>query len=262
MNMLKDEFDKVYFIDSNWEISKEDTDKMEFGYEIVRENSSVRYYDAFKNVLPKIKEDLVLFTDNDMVFYRKGIIYNIFSRLADYDVVSIYDTIGKTHEELGGKSKFCPYLFATKKDLLMKYLDVDWGSNMPEHETLGKLTEEMLGDGVKPYELEEDKSDCLFNKTQDGKKSNDLGYYHIRAGSVPAVLLAYRDHDHKGYEDYIGDQPKQEYLRQIAWYYEMTNANEKTYLVRMKIWEMLKDIEVDETKWKPYIKRFREYHGL
>ena len=71
-----------------------------------------------------------------------------------YDVVSIYDTIGtyKT-DKLHGKNKFCPYLFATRKELLMKYRDIDWGSNMPESETLGKLTKAMLDDGLKPYEI-------------------------------------------------------------------------------------------------------------
>ena len=50
----------------------------------------------------------------------------------------------------------------------MKYLDIDWGPNMPEHETLGKLTEKMLDDGVRPYEFEEDKNSIYFDGTKDG----------------------------------------------------------------------------------------------
>ena len=81
-----------------------------------------------------------------------------------YDVVSIYDSCGtyKT-DKLNGKNKFCLYWFASRKELLMKYLDVEWGPNMPEYETLGKLTEVMLKDGIRPYEWEEDKSSLYFN---------------------------------------------------------------------------------------------------
>ena len=97
-----------------------------------------------------------------------------------YDVVSIIDSIGtyKT-DKLKNGNKLCPYLFATRTELLKKYLDVEWGPDMPYCETLGHLTEAMLKDNVRVFELEEDKTDF---------PTKDLGYYHVRAGSTPAWL--------------------------------------------------------------------------
>lgn len=203
-----EEVDMLYLIDSTWGIDPE----VDLGSKVhvIKVPENLRYYDAYKQVLPDVKEDAVLFMDNDMVVYRKGIVANTFKKLEEgYDVVSIYDTIGRTFPELGGKSKFCPYWFATKTKTLMNYRYVEWGPNMPEHETLGALTYAMLGDGLKPFEIEED-------KTVNGK---DLGYYHIRAGSVPAYLLTTKHFgDPKTYWEYINNQPTSETLRQCNWY--------------------------------------------
>ena len=107
-----DEVDKLYIIDSNWEVGEIDNPKVE----VIRINPNHRYYDAYKMVLPQIKEDLVLFLDNDMVIYKRDVVARAFRLLVNYnfDVVSIYDTIGEKHfKELGGQSKFCPYFFVT-----------------------------------------------------------------------------------------------------------------------------------------------------
>lgn len=204
----KDEIDKLYVLDSTWDFNYED-DKLE----VIKVDPKYRYYDAYKMELPKVKEDYIMFMDNDTVVYRKGVVDATFKKLEEgYDVVSIYDTIGRTFTKLMFKSKFCPYWFATKTQTLMKYLGVNWGPQMPEHETLGRLTREMLNDGLEPYEWEEDKTD-------EGK---DLGYYHIRAGSVPAYLLT---HKHFGsqdtYWDYLKDQPESEIIRQCNWFDRM-----------------------------------------
>ena len=272
MEKYKNEFEKLYLLDSNWGIKK-----VPGWAEVIQVNPHLRYYDAFKEVLPKIKADLVLFLDNDMVIYREGIIKTIFNRLQGiekrysmagsygplerdietdnkYDVVSIYDTIGKTFKQLGDKSKFCPYLFASKTETLMKYRDVEWGPNMPKHETLGKLTEEMLEDGLKPYEMPEDKSDFLFGEVLADRKSKDLGYMHIRAGTTPAVLLAWRSSPNhkKTYEDYLKNQPQSEYLRHFAWYQIMGgNIN-----------PILEDLKLGVGEWDEYVKNFRIFHGL
>jgi len=218
MEKYQDEYEKIYFLDSTWEIDfiKAIKKLRATKFKIIKVDPSLRYYDAYKKVLPQVEEDLVLFMDNDMVVYKPNIIFKTFGLLSDpsknIDVVSIYDTCGTyTTDKLNGKNKFCPYWFATRKELLMKYLDVDWGPDMPEYETLGKLTKKMLEDGIKPYELEEDKTD----------KGKDLGYYHIRAGSTIAYLLASK-HDtpehQKQYWDYLKNQPKSEILRHCKWY--------------------------------------------
>lgn len=204
----KDEVDMLYILDSTWGV---DVNALGPNVQVIKVPESLRYYDAYKRVLPDIKEDLVMFMDNDMVVYKEGIVDHTFKKLEEgYDVVSIYDTCGKHRfYELGMQNKFCPYWFATKKDLLMNYTGCEWGPEMPEFETLGRLTFKMLTDGLKPFEIEED-------KTPEGK---DLGYYHIRAGSVPAYLLTTKHFGNPNtYWDYINNQPSSEILRQCNWY--------------------------------------------
>ena len=117
MKKYQNEFDMLYILDSNWNI---DGIKDEWGInniKIIKTDPSLRYYDAYKKVLPEIKEDLVLFIDNDMVIYREGIIKKLFDLLNDYDVVSIYESIGEYKtDKLNGKNKFTPYFFATRKE--------------------------------------------------------------------------------------------------------------------------------------------------
>ena len=268
MRKYADEYDKLYLIDSNWNINSEKLYGL--NAEIVKVDSSLRYYDAYKAVLPQITEDVVLLMDNDMVVYREGVIDDSFDMLiqsAEYpqSIVSIYDTIGeKAYPQLNGKSKFCPYWFMANTEVLRKYTDVEWGSNMPEHETLGKLTEAMLADGVRPYEWEEDKSSTLFDGTKDGEKGKDLGYYHIRAGSTPAYLLATKKYgDRKTYDDYLKNQPKSEYLRQLAWYqYMLYSIGDFELKITDGILFFLIDAGVNKLEWHEYYKRFKEYHGL
>lgn len=277
MKKYKDEYDKVYFIDSNWNINP---DKLkDLNATILKVNPNLRYYDAYKDVLPQIKEDIVLFTDNDLVIYREGMINYALTKIEGglADVVSIYDSCGtyKT-DKLNGKNKFTPYWFATRKDLLMRYLDVDWGPHLPHSETLGYLTEKMLNDGIRPFEFIEDKNSIYFDGTKDEEKSKDLGYYHIRAGSSSAVLLAWRDHRPETYQDYLKNSPKREYLRQCAWFWymcgEVATPEYRQSLSCMNslqpiICEVLGNHENNncgktDQVWSEYMEKFRKYHGL
>lgn len=159
-------------------------------------------------------------------------------------------------------------MFATQTDYLRMFANLDWGPRMPEYETLGVLTAEMLLRGVKPYEMQEDKNSIYFDGTKDGDKSKDLGYYHIRSGSVPALLLAYKYNDPDKCIDYLKHQPKREYLRQLAWYYEMCDTNEQTWMLRPKILELVRDsfigpgTHITELAFIDYCEKLRKYHGL
>ena len=258
MQKYKDEYDKLYLVDSTWGISPA-THHLPDNVMVVKVNPNLRYYEAYKEVLPQIKEDLVLFMDNDVVVYKKGVIFKGFFNLKDYfttkqDVVSIIDDIGtyKT-DKLKKGNKFCPYFFATRKELLMKYLDVDWGSHMPHSETLGLLTEAMLNDNIGVFELEDDKSNCLFDGAQNGEQGKDLGYYHIRAGSTPAYLLATKEYGNKEtYWKYLKEQPKSEYLRQCAFYKYMGG----------KPYPIYQDVGISHREWGMYMDRFLKYHNL
>ncbi len=270
MKKYKDEYDHLYLLDSTWNI---DPAKLEgLNATIIRTNPSMRYYDCFKEVLPQIAEDLVLLVDNDLVIYKPEVIDNTFTLLDlgdhSYDVVSIFDTIGEYKtDKLNGKNKLCPYWLATRKDLLMKYRDIEWGPTMPYAETLGLLTEAMVNDGLKIYEWEEDKSNILFDGTKDNEKSKDLGYMHIRAGSTPAYLLSEKKYGNVDtYWKYLKEQPKSEYLRQLMWFYYMCEQTNNLHKIGNELYypimEMVKDAELTEEQWHEYYKNFVIYHGL
>lgn len=246
LTRYKDEFDRVYFIDSQWEFK----DLPEW-ITVLQSNPNLRYYDAYKWALQFIKEDKLMLLDNDMVIYKPRIIFEAFEWLKKYDVVSIYDTIGEKHfEKLKGQSKFCPYFFVTETETLKKFVDCEWGP-VPWGETLSELTLKMLEAGLKPKEIEEDKTSFLFEGANQ-TKGKDLGYYHIRSGSVPAYLLSHRERGDKQYWDYIKNQPQSEYLRQFAWYQIMGGDVSK----------MLEDTKIGVGDWNEYVKNFKIFHGL
>src|SRR5882724_8912056 len=64
----EDEFDRLYIVDSNWNIDP--LKLVDIQSTVIKVNPHLRYYDAYKEILPQIKEDLVLFMDNDMVVYK------------------------------------------------------------------------------------------------------------------------------------------------------------------------------------------------
>lgn len=267
MKKFEDEYDQIYFLDSTWNI---DAARLEgLKATIIKVDQSTRYYDVYKEVLPQVKEDLVLLMDDDMVVYKPGLIGASFELLKpnpvdgeSYDVVSIYDTIGTYQtNQLNGKNKLCPYWFATRKDLLMQYRDIDWAPHMPHSETLGLLTEAMLKDGVKCFEFEEDKSNYLFGEGGTKGRENfgkDLGYYHIRAGSTPAYLMAENKYGNPDtYRKYLDEQPRSEYLRQLAWYWYMC-----AFILTTDVVEVLEDASVDVGEFMDYLEEFATYHGL
>lgn len=249
LTKYRQEFDKVYIFDSNWNI-KNSPDFVK----VINVDPNLRYYDVYRKYLDQIEEDYVLLTDNDTVIYREGTIRKIFDTLALHAVSSIFDTIGEFKtDKMNGKNKLCPYLFAAQKDVLMKYRDVEWGDDMPYCETLGHLTEAILKDGIVPYELEEDKSSLYFNYSLSKQdKGKDLGYMHIGAGSTPAVLLAWREYDQPAYWEYLKNQPRTEYMRQMCWYNYMGG----------NISDILADLEVGIGEWLIYYQRFKNFHNL
>ena len=118
----------------------------------------------------------------------------------------------------------------------------------------------MLKDDLRPYEWPEDKSGILFDGTTQNDRDHipgGRGYYHIRSGSIPAVLLSYRQYDRDKFEDYIIHQPQGEYLRQFAWYWIMSGGQ-----FDAQILVIMKDLGIEGFAWQEYIDKFKEYHGI
>src|SRR6185369_12722067 len=254
MKKYQNEFNRIYLLDSTWNIKGLPPEELKGRVTVMQVNPSLRYYDAYKGILPYVEEDQVLLLDNDMIINKAGVINTIFLHLDLYDVVSIYDTIGEKHfKELDNQSKFCPYLFATRTAVLRQYTASEWGPNMPVHETLGGLTEDMLRDGLKPFEMTEDKSSIYIDGTRSPTYGKDLGYYHIRAGSTIAYLLAEKTYGNKDtYLAYLHNQPKNEYARHCAWYRYMGGDPSP----------ILTDAGILFSDWDNYYTKFLNYHRL
>ena len=138
----------------------------------------------------------------------------------------------------------------------MKYLDVEWGPDMPYCETLGHLTESMLNDDAKVWEIPEDKSSLLFDGSigyGDDHRKDSTGIYHIRSGTLPAYLLATKKYGNtEEYWKYLKQQPKSEFLRQSA-FYSMMGGD---------VTPIIEDCGITRGDWDEYIRRFKEYHGF
>lgn len=210
-----DEIDKLYILDSKWDAVYDDPK-----VEIVKVDENLRYYEALKEFLPKVKEDLVMFLDNDMVVAEDKFIADAFKLIenGEYEVVTIMDTIGTwTTDRLKLGNKFCPYFFACPKDLLMKFRYSHWQPQMPDFETLGELTKDMVNAGVKVFEIEDDKNHPPLNKN----------FYHVRAGSTLAYLLTTKHSESESalqYWDYLRYQPESE-IRRHAWWYDLMGGD-------------------------------------
>lgn len=82
MKKYSAEYEMIYLIeDDNWKLDPKKIEGMKA--KIIHVDSSLRYYDAYKAVLPQVEEDLVLLLDDDMVIYKKGVIDSAFKKLEE-----------------------------------------------------------------------------------------------------------------------------------------------------------------------------------
>lgn len=80
MRKFQDEYDMIYLIeDDNWKLDPKKIEGMKA--KIVHVDASLRYYDAYKAVLPQVEEDLILLLDDDQVIYKEGVIDSAFKKL-------------------------------------------------------------------------------------------------------------------------------------------------------------------------------------
>ena len=125
LNLWVDEYDRVYVIDSDWHFNQNEKDKFLAATNgkgiIVKANPNTPYMTSFKQVLPYIMEDKVLFMHEDTIIHKKGFVKKIFDDLDKFDIVSAFETIGtltdKINEKwpvMNGHSGFATALFGFK----------------------------------------------------------------------------------------------------------------------------------------------------
>lgn len=291
LNLWVDEFDKVYILDADWNFTKKEKDALAKATNdkgvIMETNPNTPYMQAFKEVLPKIVEDKVLFLHDDTIIYKKGFVKKIFDDLEKYDIVSAFELIGtltdkinKKWPAMNGYSNFASCLFGFKLDVLRSLEDFEdeaiyqyeAGTYIPElnyttvdgdwMETLGRVSIRLLGKGANVLQIKQDKSNLFFQTEIKGEKNSVPEWHHLRGGIGPGRMLTNKHYGWpKQYKDDCSDYIISENLRKFAWYW-FANQNPYFNIKEKYIWEVLKDLGVDKDSWFAYLEEFKKFHSL
>lgn len=285
LEFWKGSFDKLYLIDSDWGFTEEDLEKIRaFGVEVevIMKQKEGHHWVQFNTALPYLKEDQILFMDNDVVFYRKGVLAQWFETATNYDVYTAFDGSGGLKDKVQERFSLMKELDATRmgsyyfiinqKALsLMKRYDMApihyrVGTDLPELEyvtvegdwsdSFGYLTIKFLGAGLTFGILEDDRSSIYLQEgiiNKEPETPRDLGYYHIRNGNLATYMLATMECDRPAYEHSISIVPTREALRILAW----ANIIDPSPI---KSLEVLKSYEIKEKDWETYLTEFKKYH--
>lgn len=257
--------DKVYVIDSGVGIGNQNDPKIH----VIHKHAD-SHWANMNEAVALASEDIICLLDSDMVVYKPEIIDEGFRIIEEdgYDVVSILDGSGgvdmnqypamRKNKYRTERRRFCPYLCFLKKSVLRPGFDFTPRGGEDWTDSMGPVTEQILADGHKIYELQDDRSTIVING--DGSTSSyqwldggewaryerpDLGYYHIRnyGGAVSLIGLNDREAD-----ELLQVIPSTEFYRLQAW----------ACTVFEKAGHRMPEIDI----LGDYYKAFRKYHDF
>lgn len=272
--------DKAYIIDHGWDFKGKDKKFKVFKIE-------KSHWDNMAEVIPKVKEDIIILMDCDTVFYSEIEMERILRDMEKVDLSAIFDGSGgvnlakkydflKPNKNRTERRRIAPYLCFIKRDLMMKTsLDFAPVGGGDFQDSFGKWTGEVLSHNPKIRELEDDRNTLRLNK--DGAIEKDtwldgpgykwsepmdeikrLGYYHIRNFTLGLNLVnGFRD-DRATYLHYKRITPFSEAMRCLAWLQALT--------VRFGTPDQLSRIlpvahDFGATNWGEYVDNFEKYHS-
>lgn len=226
--------DKVYVIDSGVGITQPDNPKVQ----VIHKHAD-SHWANMNEAVRLASEDLICLLDSDMVIYDAGIIDEGFYLLESkgYDVVSILDGSGgvdmtqykvmQPNKYRTERRRFCPYLCFLKKSILRPDFDFTPRGGENWTDSMGPVTEQILEDGYKIYELQDDRSTIIITpegtyhsyQWLDGgewsrEQRPDLGYYHIRNYGGAVSLIGLNDYE---FDELLKVMPSTEFYRLMAW---------------------------------------------
>ncbi|HEX8965411.1 MAG TPA: hypothetical protein VF820_03205 [Patescibacteria group bacterium] len=292
LNGLKiwgDEFDKLYLIDQEWGFTQNDRDKLQNikpDSEILVSPVTGHHWEQFKWAIPQIKEDTILFLDNDVVIWKKGVIDNWFKRAENSGIVSAFDGSGGlkniVHEnfksmKIMDATRMGSYYFILHKDIFDKIPDFDFspitypiGTYIKEldyttqegdwSDSFGLFTIKLLALNPTINVIIDDRSSISLSKDGIIKTTEEplqLGYYHVRNGNLPVYTLASKASP-EHYQDYtrtLQITPFTEFTRLFAWFDILTNHKWG------EIDSVLMDLGIGINEWKSYVEEVKKYHG-
>lgn len=210
----RNEYDQLYLIDSEWGIPESDD------YIVLKKEIDGHHWVQFKWAIPKIKEENMLFMDNDVLLFDKGIIDNWFKKIEEgYEIATAFDGSGDYFKhtphwmQAAGWKRMGSYYFILTKKLLSQIPNYDFAPidiDGKHFDSFGLFTSQWT-----KFILEKKVFKIIDHRN---RKPSDP-YFHIRAGSTIPYLLASKHYGHEDdYWNYLKNQPKEEYLRQCRWY--------------------------------------------
>jgi hypothetical protein len=279
LNLWANEIDHLYIIDSNWQTNIK-FPNLHITVHTTYQNS---HWANLNQYLPTITEDYFAIIDNDTFFYRQGIVDSIFSKLDNYDIVSMTDTSGglnlhkKYHfldenQNRSIRQRFTPYLFACRREFFNKIGQYDFTplSGNIWTDSMGVITDQLLSLNPSIYEIPDDRTTLYFREDGNHQAAafldsnhhkwsqvcpKDYGYYHIRNFGGGISFLEKRNRDKASYRRELSITPIQEALRMLAWVWLVSCGKFKT-----EILSVVNDFKVSSDMFLDYIKSFLLLH--
>lgn len=289
-----DEFDTLYLLDQDMKFTGEDLERIRAvkpQTEIIESTATGHHWVQFKNALPKVKEDVMLCLDNDVLIWRKGVVAKWLEQAQDCDLVTNFDGSGGLQSQVRKRfpvldqyqaNRMGSYYFVIRKDFLAKIPDFDFapitytpGTYIPQlnyttkendwSDSFGLFTIKALALDPKLGWIEDDRSSLYLEVesllTKDPLEPRQLGYYHVRNGNLPIYTLASKMHN---YEDYLHVNtitPFREHMRLFAWFWILCDYLGKEQF-KPEMIDFLKDRGVIDKEWLKYVDKVKDYHGF
>ena len=298
------EIDALYLIDQEMDFTLDDEKRLKAilpNTQILKSEVASHHWGQFKWILPKIKEDYMLFLDNDVVITRPGIVDGWFKHLEEgADFVGSFDGSGGLKEQIQSKfpyfkmadvTRMGSYYFGFTRELINKINPIDFapitypvGTYIPEldyttkegdwSDSFGLFTLKMLGAKAKIIPIP-DPRETIYLQEDEYSISKIRWSWKISAEPKDPNLLGYYHIRNGNLANYVLSSKlagnMEDYTREIS--------SVKRELLRILAWynymdsqtlnafqpqinQLLYDLGVDLEDWVNYMIEFVDYHDL
>ena len=268
-------FDKVYVVDSGCNLHElgvlpelQANPKLE-----IIKKPAQSHWQNMNELIREAKEESILLLDSDTIIYDWEKLHSLikFYEAGEYQAMGMFDGSGgvdmsqypimRENEYRFERRRFCPYFFLLQKKALRPDFDFTPRGGENWTDSMGTVTEQMLEDKVRIFELPDDRSTISLEDTGDithvqwldtppkkwaMKENPDKGWYHVR--NFGGALKIIKDKE-------FGAVPGREARRLLAWAYAMADKAEIPVAIFQSV-----DVEVDV--WNKYYEAFKEYHSF
>ena len=275
--------DKVYIVDSGCGITKDDLlpELKEHPKVEIITKPPQSHWQNMNETIRHAKEDVVLLLDSDMVIYDWEKLHKLkwLFEQGEYHGMGIFDSSGgvaydnplmQENENRFERRRFCPYFFFLRKDALREDFDFTPRGGKNWTDSMGTVTEQLLEDKKRIFELPDDRSTISLEDTGEithvqwldappkkwaMRENPDKGFYHIRNFGAALQLDVYSQTDEEKFQELVNTMPQREALRLIAWY----------WVILEKLGDSRKPSRTViaygmDSIWPEYMKQFRRYH--